>query len=257
MGKKMDNAPVYFSIIQVRFNAVMAMESYINQIQEIFRKQNFADFKKVVEASALLNADAAEPTVSMQQRTKYFFADRDGCSAFDIQPTSISFRTTKYDVFEKFSEQFFKGLESVHNIVGFDFYDRIGIRYLNAVYPMENKKLSHYLHPSVQTLADHIPGQLIHGYSETTVNKGGVLLVTRTITRDGEVGFPQDLTEMPIPEKFKTMSGRNAIIDTDAAINSRQDFNIPNIKQQAFKIQKEAEDAFKLSVTPFALKEWA
>lgn len=257
MGKKMQDAPVYFAIVQVRFNAILALDNYLSQIQEIFRKQGFGDFKKIVTATAALNVEAPEPTVSMQQRTRYLFADRDGTSAFDLDTSAFSFRTTKYDVYEKFSESFFNGLKPIHDIIGFDFYDRIGIRYLNAVYPSGKKKLSDYLNPAVQSLADHMPGQLIHGFSETAMNINGISLVSRTMIREGGVAFPPDISEMPLDNKFQNLSGRHALIDTDASIQLRQDFDVSKILEQVGKVKKESENAFKLTVTESALKEWA
>jgi uncharacterized protein (TIGR04255 family) len=38
MARKMTRAPVYFAIMQARFNPILALDSYAPQIQERFRK---------------------------------------------------------------------------------------------------------------------------------------------------------------------------------------------------------------------------
>lgn len=51
MGKKMENAPVYYVLAQVRFNAVLALEQYVPAIQDSLRKMGFPDYEKAVVAT--------------------------------------------------------------------------------------------------------------------------------------------------------------------------------------------------------------
>ena len=48
MGQQMKNAPVYFTVAQVRFNPVLSLSTFIPVIQDSFRKRRYPDFKKAV-----------------------------------------------------------------------------------------------------------------------------------------------------------------------------------------------------------------
>ncbi len=45
MGQKMKNAPVYFTIAQVRHNPVLRLGAYAPDIQDRMRKAGYPDFK--------------------------------------------------------------------------------------------------------------------------------------------------------------------------------------------------------------------
>ena len=44
MSKKMTNAPVYFALAQVRFNAVLALDQYVSTILRQFQKGRISRF---------------------------------------------------------------------------------------------------------------------------------------------------------------------------------------------------------------------
>ncbi len=44
MGEKMKNAPVYFTIAQVRHNPVLRLGAYADEIQDRMRKAGYPDF---------------------------------------------------------------------------------------------------------------------------------------------------------------------------------------------------------------------
>lgn len=48
MGKKLSNAPVYYTVAQVQFNPVLDLDSYVPAIQAKMRDAHFPDFKKEV-----------------------------------------------------------------------------------------------------------------------------------------------------------------------------------------------------------------
>ena len=63
MGKKMKNAPVYFTVAQVRFNPVLNMEGYLPTIQERMRATNFPDFKRETIQQLILSFASPSNTI--------------------------------------------------------------------------------------------------------------------------------------------------------------------------------------------------
>ena len=139
MGKKLTNAPVYYTVAQVQFNPVLDMDGYIPAIQSKMREAHFPDYKKQVVQQLVLpfgstgQGQMAAPTVTPQSR--YLFGDIDGRSLFLLDTNALSFQTTSYDTFETFSKVLLKGLGIVQDALRLDFVERIGLRYLDAVQP--------------------------------------------------------------------------------------------------------------------------
>ena len=165
MGKKLTNAPVYYTVAQVQFNPVLDLDGYIPAIQAKMREAHFPDFKKEVVQRLVLPFGGAEqgqmvaPTVTPQSR--YLFGDIDGRSLFLLETNALSFQTTSYDTFETFSETFLKGLGILHDALRLDFVERIGLRYLDAVHPSnDGETLREFLVPEVLGLTLRGEGQI-------------------------------------------------------------------------------------------------
>ena len=135
MGKKLTNAPVYYTVAQVQFNPVLDLDGYIPAIQSKMREAHFPDYKKEVVQRLVLpfggteQGQLAAPTVTPQSR--YQFGDIDGRSLFLLETNALSFQTTSYDTFAIFSGALLKGLGVLHNALRLDFVERIGLRYLD------------------------------------------------------------------------------------------------------------------------------
>ena len=148
MGTKLSSAPLYYTVAQVQFNPVLDLDGYIPAIQSKMRETHFSDYKKEVVQRLVFpfgNAEQdqmAAPTVASQSR--YLFGDIDGRSSFMLETNTLSFQTTRYDTFETFSETLLGGLRILHNALGLDFVERIGLRYdLRNVFD-----LARYLFPT-------------------------------------------------------------------------------------------------------------
>ena len=139
MGKKLTNAPVYYTVAQVQFNPVLDMDGYIPSIQSKLREAHFPDYKKEVFQQLVLPFGGAEQgqmvAPSLTPQSRYLFGDIDGRSLFLLETNALSFQTTSYDTFETFSATFLKGLGILNDALGLNFVERIGLRYLDAVQP--------------------------------------------------------------------------------------------------------------------------
>src|SRR5438552_17542048 len=114
MGKKMNSAPVYYALTQVRFNTIALLEQYVPKVQDTFRKAGYPDFKRLVVASIRIGGMVDKEIPAFQQEARYQFLNENQTAGFTIDPSSISFQTTDYDTFEPFSTVFFEGLRVLH-----------------------------------------------------------------------------------------------------------------------------------------------
>nr|WP_295781243.1 TIGR04255 family protein [Rhodoferax sp.] len=264
MGKKLTNAPVYYTVAQVRFNPVLDLDGYIPAIQSKMREAHFTDYKKEVFQQLVLpfgggeQGQMAAPTITPQSR--YQFGDIGGRSLFLLEANALSFQTTNYDTFETFSEILLKGLGMLHDALRLDFIERIGLRYLDAVQPSKaGETLREFLVPEVLGLALRGEGQLQHSVSETIVLTAAGQLVSRVLIRHGQVGLPMELGGFAptIDPRFTQSESLHAIVDTDASIGQREVFDLTKVREQMTALHSEIAKSFNATVTDHARASWA
>ncbi len=263
MGKKMKNAPVYFTVAQVRFNPILNMEGYLPAIQEKMRETGFPDFKRETVQQLMLQFGAPGgggqvPTPSFAPQVRCIFGNIDRTTEFILEQNALALQTTAYDISDTFFKILLNGLGIIHDILRLDFTERVGLRYFDAVLPKSNESLSDYLAPEVLGLSHKLAGKLSHSYSETvTMNTSGQL-VSRVVIQDGHVGLPPEVMSLApqINPKFTGPEGRHAIIDTDAFCEKRDPFSLETLGSKLVGLRDEIEKSFQETVTPFAIKVW-
>jgi uncharacterized protein (TIGR04255 family) len=266
MGKKMKNAPVYFTVVQVRFNPVLNIESYLPAIQERMRGSHFPDFKQttmqqlIIQHGSVVEA-GQPPKPSIATSARCIFGSMDRNTEFVLENNALALQTTAYETSDTFFRILLDGLTIIHDVLHLEYTERIGLRYLDAVLPKVKESLSAYLTPGVLGLGPKLEGKLAHSYSETiTLIKNGGQLVSRVIIQDGRVGLPFEIAATLAPNinpKFTASEDRHAIIDTDAFCEQRETFELAKIGKKLAVLHTEIENAFRATVTPFALKAWA
>jgi uncharacterized protein (TIGR04255 family) len=266
MAEKMNNAPVYYVIAQVRHNPVLSLGTYAPEIQEHMRKAGYPDYRpgKALVFNLMMHATdgSAQPLAPTTETVeRHTFLSMDCTRGFIVEQGSFSFHTTEYDVFKAFSSDFFAGLEIVHKCLGLDFSDRVGIRYLDAVVPVSGEsELKDYLAPGVLGLAGRLPSAvpIAMSLSETHIQMPDANLLSRTLIQNGPLGFPMDLATqgLLVPPRFQQVNGVHAIIDTDASQEGRRPFDLERLRERLDVLHKRIRMAFDASVTDHALEMW-
>lgn len=258
MGKKMNNAPVYFTLAQVRFNAYLSLEAFLPSIQDAMRLAGFPDFKRSNFQQLVMSFGAGDsPAPAMSPQARCTFGDIAGTSGFILENSALAFQTTDYDTFETFSATLLKGLKIVNDVLKLSFSERIGLRYLDAVLPADSESLGDYLVPEVLGLSGKMSG-IVHSFSETLTVTNYGHTVSRVIIQQGQVGLTPELTMMapPINQKFCGFNGLHAILDTDAFHEQRLPFDLNGIEKILGEQKKSIRSSFDATVTPHALKVW-
>lgn len=265
MGAKLANPPIFFALVQARFNTLMLLDNYAAEIQEKFRRQGFPDVQKAFLTTLNLplaaTAEGASPQpIPVVQAPRYLFANMDRTAGFILETGALSFQTTEYDVFETFSAQFLAGLQAVHEVVDLSYTERVGARYLDAVFPREQEELKDYLNPSVLGLTSVLEGgELQYAFSESLLLKNERKVLARTIIQNGTLNLPADLaqTVLPISKRFAERSGLHAMLDTDSFFEQRESFSIDQVAQHLTAIHDEIIGTFRATVTQRAIDIWS
>ncbi|MDC8758224.1 TIGR04255 family protein [Janthinobacterium fluminis] len=264
MGKKMRIAPVYYTVAQVQFNPILDLDSYLPSIQSNMREKRFPDFKHEVHQRFVfpLGTGGTEQSQvpSLSRQSRFYFGDMAERTSFLLETNAITLQTTAYETFESFLQTLLDGLKILNQVLQLDFVERIGLRYLDAVHPVNSSdKLEDYLTPQVLGLANKLPGELAQSVSETVTLTAAGQLVSRVTIRSGGIGLPDDLATRPptIDPRFTTWTGLHASVDTDAAFVKREEFDLAAIKSRLTALHDIIEQSFKATVTDHALAAWA
>lgn len=259
MGKKWKNAPVMYTVAQIRFNPVLSMESFVPDIQESVRSMGFPDFRR--EVLNVIGFSIGQPELSpppMQTVTRFVFGNIEKTAGFVLENNALSYQCADYSNYENFSECILKFLEIVHKKITINYIERIGIRYLDAVLPAENESLADYLVPEVLGLT-YLGDKITHSYSESlSINNDGTGLVSKVFITKDPIGLPPEMAQSayPLNPHFTNHMGLNSVIDTDGYFEGRKTFDLKMIEQKLNDLHEQIVASFKLTATPHALKVW-
>lgn len=258
MGSKLTHAPVYFTLAQVRFNAVLNLENYLPEIQDHLRREHYPDFTSgVLHQVPIPSGRDQGVTIPQSAITRYTFGNIEQTSGFTLDSNALSFQTTAYETFESFMKQFLMGIKALHSALDLDFTERVGLRYLDAVIPRDGESLSDYLIPEVLGLSSNFPGKLMHTFSETTSKDEDGQLISRTVIQDAQVGIPPGVTllQPKVNDRFD-YSGQHAVLDIDAFNESRVEFDLDNLERNLHALHDKTSKSFYTVVTKHALTAW-
>lgn len=264
MSTKMSHAPVYLVLTQVIFNRVNNLDSYAPTIQDNFRLNGYPDSQKTflntlqLPAADQIVVGAAQIPV-VEATNRYAFLNVEKTDGFILDQHGLTYLTSEYDVFPTFADRFTTGLKIVHDVLRLAYTERLGLRYLDAVFPNEDEELAQYLSESVLGLSKKVGGSLSHSFNETVFRTDGIGVTARTIIQNGPIGLPPDLQPpaLEIAERFRSLQGLHAILDTDGSIEGRSTFAIETVERQLSSIHDEIGEVFDATVSDHARQAWA
>jgi len=257
---KMTLAPVFYTLAQVQFNPIAQMSEYVSPLQEHLRRGGFPDFQSENQFELMIRRlDELQPDVQSQQHMRWSFMNAQRTEGYLLLSDTLVFHTTQYNTFSDFLQKIISGLNLVHQVVELAYVERTGLRYLNAVVPIDNDTLEQYLNPSLLGFSANLDGRLSHSFTETVtvVDEGN--LVARAVITDGELALSPDLIslQLKLQPQFTQINGRNAVLDTDYFVVNRNSFDVKKIEDQLLKAHDIITNAFKVSVTDYAKEKWA
>ncbi|MGD9582302.1 MAG: TIGR04255 family protein [Lysobacterales bacterium] len=260
MGKRLSKAPVCFTLAQMRFNPVLVMEPILPDLQEAFRGAGFPDYSATTVQSLEVSSSEAGMAVREQTISRYVFRNKTQTAAFLLDPSALTYELTDYPVFEEFSDTFSNALEIVHRQRPIEYRDRLGMRMLDAVQPLDGESLEQYLVPQALGLINLVGDTLDHQQTltESLFKRGSRTLRVRTLHADHEVAVPPDLApfRLKLAKRFLAHTGETVMLDSDSFDAERVDFMVQATRAELAELKAALSQCFKALVTPHALKTW-
>ncbi|MCU7885460.1 MAG: TIGR04255 family protein [Candidatus Thiodiazotropha sp. (ex Lucinoma annulata)] len=259
MGNQWNNAPVFYTLAQVKFNPIAQMEVYIPKLQDELRRNGYPDFKPETKIEVTIRKpDSSEPDVRPQQMFRWSFTNPNRTEGYLLHKDAIIYHSTEYEIFDDFLNKALKGLKLAHKVIELAYVERIGLRYLDAVVPIPGESIDAYLNPNLLGLSPDIENGLAHTFSETAVNIDGGLLVSRSVIAENGLAMPPDLFPMQLtmPQHLTNVSGRTAVLDNDYFVEKRIDFNLDHVEAQLRSSHDIVSATFRKVITDHAKTTW-
>lgn len=259
MGVPLKNPPVYFTVAQVKFNAVLKLSEFLPTIQEQFRLNGYPDYQpgKFMVFDLIFGNDA-KPVPNQHIQEVHAFRNVEKTVSFVLETEKLTLQSTSYGRFEDFSVQFLKGMAIVHDAVNLEFVDRVGMRYLDRVWPASDDRLEDYLVPEARALSSVAAGIPLRSMCEALNKFGDIQVLSRVLTLDSALAFPPDMNpgDMAIDPRLSAFNGRHAILDFDGFREGRESFSAESVGKHLTTIHEHITKAFHATVTPHAMTVW-
>lgn len=259
MSPKMNFAPMFYTLAQIKFNPIEQMANYVPQLQDALRRSGYPDFRSETQlALDVRRLDKEQPEVKSQQNIRWSFSNSQRTEGYLLLSNALVFHTTLYDSFDEFSEKLISGLNLIHELIRLAYIERIGLRYLNAIVPENDKELGKYLNPALLGFSAIINGSLKHNFTEIMTNVDNGTLVARAVIIEGGLAVPPDLSPLllEIQPKFSMHTGRTGTLDVDYFVETRFDFDVQPVKSQLLKSHDVLVDTFRAAISDYAWEVW-
>lgn len=270
MNAPWNNAPLFYVLAHIQFNAIPAMAKYYPEIADRLRHLGYPDAQEDKQSVLSFGVEIGGPPdmqkVAQREVLRWRLSNREKSACFLLLEDGLIYQATYYKGRDAFIAEARKGLEVVHEIVRLDFVDRIGLRYLDAVMPKAGETLDQYLVPEALGLGGKLDGSLQQAMVEAVVRLPYGILVSHAYTLTSQDGYPPMPAELlplaiNINPRFKLSDdsisdGLITVLDNDCFIQERVEFSLPSITQKLNQLRDGVGFAFDVSITDFAREVW-
>lgn len=252
---RLSKAPVVYALCQIRFSPVLKMADYVSAIQDQLRER-YPRFN----AQVLNTIQIAGPAHSVAPAVvnRWIFNDKASCSGFILEPAALVFHTTAYADFSEFLSMTLMGLSAVQGIAKISLVERVGLRYIDLIVPLENAPLERYVQPALVGLSLHDLGMATETVQQfvSARTDAGKLFIKFSKGLHGE-SVPSDLLPLSLAMNRKPPQGAvSGILDTDHFTEEAFDFEIPRLESVIRQLKGPISQVFRAAITEYAVKQW-
>ena len=147
-GLKLTNTPLVLVLSQIRFSEVLKMDKFVPDIQEVFKVLGLSRFTQEESQQFIFG-----PAVRTKASTRWVFSDRKKNEAVILSNDFFVYQVSKYDVFDTFSERLDALLKKLVGIVGIEFAEQVGLRYLDLIVGSDEHSVDSFISDSLQGLS--------------------------------------------------------------------------------------------------------
>ncbi len=261
-GTRLGKAPVCFTLAQMRFNPVPSVEPFLPALQQALGEAGFPDYVSTKLQQVDVAASASGMEMRQQEGTRLVFRNAAQTAAIVLDPAALSYELTDYPVFEEFSAAFLRALKIVHSHRAIEYCDRLGMRMLDAVQPLEGERLEQYLVPQALGFVGLVGQPFEHQQtlSESLFKDEARTLVVRAVRISRGIAVPPDLApfRLKLAKRFVAHQGETVMLDCDSSNSERTvGFNPQSTEAELARLKSALSLSFRKLATEHARAVWA
>lgn len=253
---KLERSPLVFVLSQVRFPALLKMADYLPDIQESLRQDGFSHFAK----EDIQQVTFGGPEIKAERDIRWVFAARDRSEAVILAPSFVVYETSRYDVFETFTERFAKVLDLVGSVTKIDLVEQVGLRYVDLIRAVEGNAAADFLRERVRGLSEADLGvkSSRHQFMTQAQTEHGDLYV-RSFENSGSNFMPPDLVSTHLRFSVQAEDLKDEVfrvLDVDHIAKGEFDFTADALIRKLWDLHDYSTKAFRAAVTEDAIEYW-
>jgi uncharacterized protein (TIGR04255 family) len=248
---KLDRSPLALVLVQARFSSRSDLESRLSAFRKACEDLGYPVFRE--SSVRTVNLGPTGP-VETRDASRWDFLDKSQRWNVLLSREFLMLQTTEYDVFEDFLARWKAVLEAACTL-GIPVVERLGLRYVDLVQPLEGEPLSDYL---VTALAGYEPepgsefGRKNHMAATVFGTHFGQMLVRVSPALSTT---PPDLDNMLLKGVAQPSPGA-VFLDFDHSSTEVLDFDPDGIEAATEALHDAPDVLFRKVVTPKALSVW-
>lgn len=258
--KKLKKPPVFYSLIQIRFNRITLMHTYVPAFQEALRKKGFPDFSPETQLEVqIMQSAGGQPNVEQRNSQRWVFNDLERTAGFVLLEDALVYHTTSYAGYTECRQRVLEALALLHELLGgLSYVQRVGMRYLDAFVPSREEQLEDYVLPELLGLSQMPLGDLKHSYCETVRTVDDATLVMKAFITSVGLPMPPDLQQLTLalPDRLREPAGPCLVMDSDCFTEKRVGYDSALLEQRLDSLHETLIHVFNQSITEKARAQW-
>lgn len=229
------------------------MRDYIPPLQEKLRKSGFPGFNK-----ERIQEVTFGPEPSAETSTRWCFVSRDKREGVVLTEDFVVYETTRYEVFETFTERVKHVLNVLNAVAEITFASQIGLRYVDVVRSLDGHPPNWFIRKQFQGLsAELIAEAEVSNQFLTLVRTSEGHLKLKSLEGRGPEFMPPDLGATRLEFDLElTKEDVFRILDFDHIWRGEIDFVSDDIVAKMWALHGSIEKTFKAIVTDEAMGVW-
>jgi uncharacterized protein (TIGR04255 family) len=263
MDKKLSKAPVCFTLAQIHFEPSQDWGDIADVLRADFVERGYTDYQSIEEIDVQLEVGGIEGIKARRQPTttqRHWFMNRMRTDGVMLDPAGLTYQTTNYPVFDKFTDAFLEAVEVIASRRPFDRIPRIGMRMLDAIQPSEGHEIDTYVIPATKGIAEslNVSMPVIQCVTEAVYQDDGTTLIVRTHRNQVGIAFPGDLQplRLRLADRFLESGRPTVMLDSDAVLMASMAYDPTRLRAELSRLKALLSKCFKAQVTPYALEAW-
>jgi uncharacterized protein (TIGR04255 family) len=256
---RLARSPLALALVEVRIGTILKMPDFVPAIQDRLRRDGYPGYSESqVQQVLIAGGGPLMGPPQVQSSVRWVFLNEQNVTAAVLSSSAIVLETASYETFDDFVDKLTRILDVVREEAGVSRFERLGLRYVDIVRPIDGDVLADYIAPGVLGIDESsFGGTDPVSRCEVRASTPRGTLVARVTRGFGEVPFPPDLVPLDvISPLLEAANSAVAVLDFDHFSAEPGPFDDAAVVNGLWGLHDNIDRAFRAAVTDHAMKRW-